>query len=242
MQLQSVVEEECTGNGALACVLAGHTADAAILTEPTGGAIWNAQVGVLWFQVRVLGAPAHAGDAGDGANAIEASYAVIEALRELEAELNAAPPPLYADYPHPINLNVGMIRGGDWPSTVAGECVTHCRLALYPGERVADAQGARRADRRRGRRERSRARRHRIEVLYEGFQCEGYELAPDAPLITGLLAAARARDRAARRRCSPRPRPRTRARSSSTATRPRSASGRSRRTSTASTSASTCRR
>jgi acetylornithine deacetylase len=63
VQLQSVVEEECTGNGALACVLAGHTADAAILTEPTRGAIWNAQVGVLWFQVRVLGAPAHAGDA-----------------------------------------------------------------------------------------------------------------------------------------------------------------------------------
>ena len=136
MQLQSVVEEECTGNGALACVLAGHTADAAILTEPTRSAIWNAQVGVLWFQVRVLGAPAHAGDADEGANAIEASYAVIAALRELEAELNVAPPPLYAAYPHPIHLNVGMIRGGDWPSTVAGECVTHCRLALYPGERV----------------------------------------------------------------------------------------------------------
>ena len=74
VQLQSVVEEECTGNGALACVLAGHTADAAIVTEPTRGAIWTAQVGVLWFQVRVLGAPAHAGDAADGANAIEASY------------------------------------------------------------------------------------------------------------------------------------------------------------------------
>ena len=83
MQLQSVVEEECTGNGALACVLAGHTADAAILTEPTRGAIWNAQVGVLWFQVRVLGAPAHAGGRATRApNAIEASYAVIEALRE----------------------------------------------------------------------------------------------------------------------------------------------------------------
>ena len=70
----------------LACVLAGHTADAAILTEPTKHAIWTAQVGVLWFQVRVLGAPAHAGDAAEGANAIEASYAVIEALRDLEAE------------------------------------------------------------------------------------------------------------------------------------------------------------
>jgi acetylornithine deacetylase len=94
VQLQSVVEEECTGNGALACVLAGHTADAAILTEPTRSAIWNAQVGVLWFQVRVVGAPAHAGDAPEGANAIEASMAVIEALRGLEAELNVVKPPL----------------------------------------------------------------------------------------------------------------------------------------------------
>jgi acetylornithine deacetylase len=189
VQLQSVVEEECTGNGALACVLAGHTADAAILTEPTGGAIWNAQVGVLWFQVRVLGAPAHAGYAADGANAIEASYAVIEALRELEAELNAAPPPLYAGYPHPINLNVGMIRGGDWPSTVAGECVTHCRLALYPGERVEALKARVEQTVAAVASSRPELARQRVEVLYEGFQCEGYELAQDAPLIAGLAAA-----------------------------------------------------
>ena len=186
VQLQSVVEEECTGNGALACVLAGHTADAAILTEPTQGAIWNAQVGVLWFQVRAIGAPAHAGEAGEGANAIEASYRVIEALRALEAELNAAKPPLFEAYPHPINLNVGMIRGGDWPSTVAGECVVHCRLALYPGEpvdglkaRVEEAVASVAAD-----------SRFDFEVVYDGFQCEGYELAADAPLVRGLAGAA----------------------------------------------------
>src|SRR4051794_14350680 len=172
VQLQSVVEEECTGNGALACVLAGHTADAAILTEPTKGAIWNAQVGVLWFQVRVLGAPAHAGDAGTGANAIEASYAVIRALRALEVELNAVKPPLYAGYPHPINLNVGVIRGGDWPSTVAGECVIHCRLALYPGERVETLK--RRVEETVAAVAASRPElaRLRIDVVYEGFQCE----------------------------------------------------------------------
>ena len=184
VQLQSVVEEECTGNGALACVLAGHTADAAILTEPTRLAIWNAQVGVLWFQVRVLGAPAHAGDADEGANAIEASYAVIAALRELEAELNLTKPPLYAAYPHPIHLNVGMIRGGDWPSTVAGECVTHCRLALYPGEKVDGLK--QRVEKAVAGVETSL----RISVEYEGFQCEGYELAPDAPLIAALSGAA----------------------------------------------------
>jgi acetylornithine deacetylase len=184
VQLQSVVEEECTGNGALACVLAGHTADAAILTEPTRGAVWNAQVGVLWFQVRVVGLPAHAGDAPEGANAIEASIAVIEALRGLEAELNVVKPPPYAAYPHPINLNVGMIRGGDWPSTVAGECVTHFRLALFPGERIADLKE---------RVERTVAGvslgAFDTEVLYDGFACEGYELEPDAPLVTGLLDA-----------------------------------------------------
>jgi acetylornithine deacetylase len=186
VQLQSVVEEECTGNGALACVLAGQTADAAILTEPTQGAIWNAQVGVLWFKVRALGAPAHAGEAGEGANAIEASYAVIEALRELEAELNATKPPLFEAYPHPIYLNVGMIQGGDWPSTVAGECVTHFRLALYPGEpvsvlkaRVEQAVASVGAN-----------SRLSFEVMYDGFQCEGYELAPDAPLVAGLADAA----------------------------------------------------
>src|SRR5829696_1657588 len=196
VQLQSVVEEECTGNGALACVLAGHTADAAILTEPTRGAVWNAQVGVLWFQVRVVGAPAHAGDAPEGANAIEASMAVIEALRGLESELNVGKPPLYAAYPHPINLNVGMIRGGDWPSTVAGECLTHFRLALFPGERVADLKerveetvaGVAEA--------RPALSAYRIEVRYDGFACEGYELEPDAPLVTGLLdACERATDR-----------------------------------------------
>jgi acetylornithine deacetylase len=185
VQLQSVVEEECTGNGALACVLAGHTADAAILTEPTRGAIWNAQVGVLWFQVHVRGLAAHAGDAPVGANAIEASFAAIEALRALEAELNAVKPPLYAAYPHPINLNVGVIRGGDWPSTVAGECVTHFRLALYPGERVDDlkarVEGAVAAAAPDG---------YSFEVVYEGFACEGYELEPDAPLIAALSHAA----------------------------------------------------
>ena len=166
-------------------MLAGHTADAAVLTEPTQGAIWPAQVGVLWFKVRVLGSPAHAGEASEGANAIDASYRVIEAMRGLEADLNDARPPLYAAYPHPINLNVGMIRGGDWPSTVAGECVTHFRLATYPGEPVAELK------------QRVEAvvagvqtGRHRIEVLYEGFQCEGYELEHDAPLVQALAGAA----------------------------------------------------
>jgi acetylornithine deacetylase len=190
VQLQSVVEEECTGNGALACVLAGHTADAAILTEPTRGAVWHAQVGVLWFQVHVIGLPAHAGDATEGANAIEASAAVIAALRALEAELNTVVHPLFAGHPHPINLNVGMIHGGDWPSTVAGECLTHFRLALYPGDRVADLQARVEHTVAQAVAARPGLASYRVEVRYDGFRCEGYALAPDAPLVTAVLDAA----------------------------------------------------
>jgi acetylornithine deacetylase len=189
VQLQSVVEEECTGNGALACVLAGHTADAAILTEPTKGAVWTAQVGVLWFAVRVLGAPAHAGDAPVGANAIEASYVVIAALRALEEELNVVKPTLYADHPHPINLNVGTIRGGDWPSTVAGECLTRCRLATFPGEPVAALRERVEETVAKVAAEHPALRRFAIDVVYDGFQCEGYALGHDAPLVTCLRDA-----------------------------------------------------
>lgn len=186
VELQSVVEEECTGNGAVQCVIEGRPADAVIITEPTSLAIWNSQVGVLWFQVVVRGQPAHAGSAPAGRNAIEASFPLISALRALERELNEVRPAPYDRYERPINLNVGIIRGGDWPSTVAAECILHCRLALYPGTPVDDLRSvveervARAAGELDG---------FKVQVRYDGFACQGYTLDRGAPLITELQAA-----------------------------------------------------
>ncbi len=183
VELQSVVEEECTGNGAFQCVLSGRPADAVIVTEPTGLTIQTSQVGVLWFQVVVRGRPAHAGDAPIGLNAIEATVPIIAALRGLEAELNIAPPPPYDVYEHPINLNIGMIRGGDWPSTVAAESVLHCRLALFPGAGVdelkarVEAAVAAAAAALTG---------FDARVVYDGFACEGYTLDHESPLVAAL--------------------------------------------------------
>ena len=61
--LESVVEEECTGNGTLQTLLAGYTADAAMIAEPFGAAITTSQVGVLWFESDP-GLPGHAAGAG----------------------------------------------------------------------------------------------------------------------------------------------------------------------------------
>ncbi len=135
--LQSVVEEECGGNGALQCLLVGHQADACVIPEPFPDCVSISQVGVLWFHVDVEGIPAHVGEASVGVNAIEAVIPIVKALRLLEADLNESPPPPYDELEHPINLNIGVVRGGDWPSTVAAECTLSCRLALFPGQEVA---------------------------------------------------------------------------------------------------------
>jgi acetylornithine deacetylase len=186
VHIESVVEEECTGNGTLATLLAGYTADAAVVTEPFGAAITTSQVGVLWFRVRVEAEPGHAADAVP-VNAIEESLRVIEALRGLERELNADPPPPYDGFQHPINLNVGAIRGGDWASTVPGECETHFRIALYPGASVDDLR--RRIEEVVREAARGRPLRRAPEVLYGGFACEGYEIAEESPLVSTLAAA-----------------------------------------------------
>jgi acetylornithine deacetylase len=182
IHLESVVEEECSGNGTLQTLLAGYRADAAVIGEPFGAAITTAQVGVLWFKVRITGVPGHAAEGRNATNAIEKSLTVIQALRELEAEMNASPPPPFDLFSHPINLNVGVIRGGDWPSTVPGVCVTDYRIALFPGMSVAAL------------RERiehvvadaTRDQPGSAEVRYAGFSSEGYDLADDHPLVTSL--------------------------------------------------------
>ena len=73
VQLQSVVEEECGGNGALQCVLSLPPVEACVIPEPFPASISVAQVGVLWFHVELAGVPVHVGEAGDGVNAIEAA-------------------------------------------------------------------------------------------------------------------------------------------------------------------------
>lgn len=54
---ESVIEEECTGNGTLAARLRGPHVDAAIIPEVSGEDVQIANPGVLWFEVTVTGKP-----------------------------------------------------------------------------------------------------------------------------------------------------------------------------------------
>lgn len=141
VHLQTVVEEESTGNGALMTYLRGYDADAVLIPEPEEEMLVRANVGTLWFQVEVRGTPVHVREMGAGANAIDAAYRVIGALRTLEADWNAQKSDhrFFEDLDHPINLNIGKIEGGDWASSVPAWCRVDCRIAIYPGIKAADA-------------------------------------------------------------------------------------------------------
>ncbi len=176
--LQSVIEEECTGNGALACLARGYRADAALIPEPMDEAVITAQVGVIWFQVAVRGTPVHVATAGTGANAIEAAYRLVEALHGLEARWNADQTryPEFADVDHPINLNVGKIAGGDWASSVPAWCTFDVRVGLYPGVDLMEARGEIEAAVRDAARADPFLANAPPEVRFQGFQAEGYVL------------------------------------------------------------------
>ena len=178
--LQSVVEEESTGNGALMTHLRGYRADAVLIPEPEDEKLVRANTGVLWFEVHIQGHPVHVREMQSGGNAIDAAYRVIAALRQLEENWNARKQgrEYFEQEDHPINLNIGRIEGGDWASSVPAWCKLSCRIAIFPG---TDANEAAReiekaiTDFARGD---TLLANNPPRVVFNGFFAEGYVLAP----------------------------------------------------------------
>ncbi len=186
LTIEGVVEEECSGNGATACMAAGYDAEAVLIPEPFGPTILASQVGVLWFKVCLKGISTHVLQALSGVNAIEKCYLLISALHELETELNASIPEQYKDHTHPINLNIGIIQGGNWPSTVPAEAAFHARLSYFPemtyveiAQRIDDAiRTAAKKD--------PWLKANPPQVEYYGFRSDGHNVDRNLPAFTVL--------------------------------------------------------
>jgi len=178
--LQSVVEEESTGNGALMAHLRGYRADAVLIPEPEDEKLVRANTGVLWFEVRVEGHPVHVREMQSGANAIDAAYRVIAALRAMEASWNKrkAGKEYFEREAHPINLNVGRIEGGDWASSVPAWCTLQCRIAIYPGTSAAEAAGEIERWLNDFARNDTMLANNPPRITFNGFFAEGYVLEP----------------------------------------------------------------
>lgn len=137
VQMAAVVEEECTGNGALAVMQALGKPDACLIPEPGPGypALYTAEVGVVWAWVTVTGRPAHVREMHAGVNAIEAAHTIAHKFKAYEAEMNAGERrhPAFAGDNHPININLGTIQGGEWNSSVPTRARIGLRVGVMPG-------------------------------------------------------------------------------------------------------------
>ena len=142
LAVHAVSAEEDGGLGAFATLRRGHRAEACVIAEPTSGAVVPANGGSLTFRLEVRGRATHGSTRTRGVSAVELLAPVQAALLELEAERNASAPPLFAHLDLPWPLSIGVVRAGDWASTVPDRLVAEGRYGVRLGESLEEARAA----------------------------------------------------------------------------------------------------
>ena len=111
-----------------------HSADAAIVLEPTRNTVSVTHPGGLYWQVMVPGRARSPGarwvnGRQDGVSAIEKFPVIIKALTDLEARTMQLSP----DGPGPFSLVIGKVQGGHYETVTAGELVLRGGAYFAPG-------------------------------------------------------------------------------------------------------------
>jgi acetylornithine deacetylase len=135
LQVQTVVGEEDGGLGTLAAIMAGHTADAAVVLEPTELRVAPLQAGAHNFRLTVYGLAAHGCVREEGVSAIEKFVPLQRAILALERERNERHRhPRFARYRTPYPICIGTLRAGTWASSEAERLVAEGRYGIAIGE------------------------------------------------------------------------------------------------------------
>jgi len=139
--LQSVVAEETGGAGALAAVLRGPRADAALIGEPTALDVCPACRGFLTYRCTVHGRTAHPGAAHEGVNAIHEALSLLAAVPALSAELDRRNPhPLWALAPTAHLCSVTTVEGGRQGQAIPDRCTFGGSIGLAPGDDLEETR------------------------------------------------------------------------------------------------------
>lgn len=179
-----VNEEENGGNGTLAMIRAGDTADACIVMEPTTGRIFSSVRGAVWFRILFEGRPGHSGRAGDTISALALARRAMDALDRYHDDLLAASRgiPLFDKHENPMPLTFGRCAAGDWPATAPSRAVVEGVLGFLPNktrhEVMAEMREVLSAA------VPGQAERIRLEFTYRH---DSHVLDPAHPLVEGLM-------------------------------------------------------
>lgn len=182
----SVIEEEYTGNGTLAAIRAGVSADAVILPEPTNLNILLGGIAITWTKIVIRFGGGHAESADRLASPAQVVARLIDGFSELEVELNRAVSVPYNEIANPFNVNVGVIHLGEWPSSVPAVAELEVRVG-HP-DSISDEEILARVRHLVGAVLES-AGAPQFELALHGFKAQGYVLAGDHPLVHGVASA-----------------------------------------------------
>jgi len=189
--VETVTEEECTGNGALSTLARGYLADACLIPEPTQQDILRATIGVMWFRLKIRGRPVHVSRSEEGTNAILSAYHLITALQRFTKDLNerVKSHPWFSKLTAPVKFNPGKIRGGDWASSTPAWCEVDCRIAVLPGMTLADFRKELSQVVAAAARQDSFLANNPPEIEWNGFQADDYVLEPGSDFEATMRAA-----------------------------------------------------
>ncbi len=140
IETQIVIEEEPGGNGALSLIRQGCQADACVVCEASSMNVFPANRGAVWFRATTTGVATHMGRRHEGVNAIEKMMEAIKWMLVYENELIAASKgnPLFDRYASPVQLCLGMIHGGQWPSRVCDKVELEGGVGFLPNKTIAE--------------------------------------------------------------------------------------------------------
>jgi acetylornithine deacetylase/succinyl-diaminopimelate desuccinylase family protein len=155
----------------------------ALMAEPTGGVIWNANRGAISLRITVMGRPAHVGLHYEGINAFEQVLIVANELIKLKDEIKLKSTNFHIE-PEPAKYSIlmlgGRVEGGTNFNTVPAECSLTVDRRFNPEEDLKEEKQKLFALFEELRR---RGIRMKVSVLQEGESCGVSE---DTPLAQAL--------------------------------------------------------
>jgi len=181
--IAAVVDEECHSIGTEA-LLREHTAEAAVVLEPTDLRLCLAHKGYAWFEVTTHGRAAHGSLPQEGRDAIRMMGRVLGLLDALDRKLAQQPP-------HPrlghASLHASLISGGQELSSYPAECRLQIERRTLPGESDAQIEAELR-----GLLEGLQVRDPEFRATAKGLGSRPpYEISPEAPIAAAAAEAIR---------------------------------------------------
>lgn len=130
---KSVVEDEESGNGTLACLERGFSGDAAIVldgTWPEGYVV--SHIGHLWFEITLEGRGAPSSVSSRGLNPLRGLGPLVQAFEVFAGMKNDVDGRAWGSQTRPHFVNLGRVQGGDYPGSVPRSCRVEGHYGFLP--------------------------------------------------------------------------------------------------------------